>query len=77
VINRRDTGPSPTTAGRRACPNTRRKQCSYWTIVLASAEEVDLVRARVPAAGLPVDEHAEGFAVRDPAGIAVLITTSN
>jgi hypothetical protein len=40
-------------------------------------EEVDQVRARVTAAGLPVDEHAEGFAVRDPAGIAVLITTSN
>jgi catechol 2,3-dioxygenase len=49
----------------------------HWTIVLGSAEEVERVRARVTAAGIPVDEHAEGFAVRDPAGIAVLITTEN
>jgi catechol 2,3-dioxygenase len=49
----------------------------HWTIVLASAAEVEEVRTRVTGAGLPVDERAEGFLVRDPAGIAVLLTTSS
>jgi catechol 2,3-dioxygenase len=44
-----------------------------WTVVLASAAEVEQVRARVTGAGVPVDERDEGFMARDPAGIAVVL----
>ena len=46
----------------------------HWTIVLPSVAEVSLVRSRLTAAGVPVGDRGEGFAVRDPAGIAVVIT---
>jgi catechol 2,3-dioxygenase len=43
----------------------------HWTVVLASASEVEAVRARVAAAGLPVEAHEGGFLTRDPWDIAV------
>jgi catechol 2,3-dioxygenase len=43
-----------------------------WTVVLDSAAEVDAVRARVEAAGLPVEPRERGFLVRDPWQIAVV-----
>jgi hypothetical protein len=48
----------------------------HW-IVLPSAKQVDAIRTRAIASGLPVDAEPDGFVVRDPAGIAALITTSN
>jgi catechol 2,3-dioxygenase len=49
----------------------------HWTMVLPSAEEVEAVRGRVIAAGFAADEHDGGFVVRDPAEIALLVTSSN
>jgi catechol 2,3-dioxygenase len=43
----------------------------HWTVVLPSATAVGQVRARVEAAGLPVEPHDGGFLVRDPWDIAV------
>jgi catechol 2,3-dioxygenase len=43
----------------------------HWTVVLPSAAEVEAVRTRVTAAGLPVDPHEGGFLTRDPWDIAV------
>jgi catechol 2,3-dioxygenase len=45
----------------------------HWTVQLDSAAEVDEVRARVEAAGLPVETAANGFVVRDPWGIALVV----
>jgi catechol 2,3-dioxygenase len=44
-----------------------------WTIELPSAADVDAVRTRVTAAGLPVEDVEGGFVVRDPWEIAVAI----
>jgi catechol 2,3-dioxygenase len=43
----------------------------HWTVLLESADEVSEVRARVEAAGLPVEPHEGGFLVRDPWQTAV------
>jgi catechol 2,3-dioxygenase len=43
----------------------------HWTVLLESADEVDEVRARVEAAGLPNEPHDGGFLVRDPWQTAV------
>jgi catechol 2,3-dioxygenase len=43
----------------------------HWTVVLPTAADVDAVRARVEAAGAPVEPHAGGFLTRDPWRIAV------
>jgi catechol 2,3-dioxygenase len=43
----------------------------HWTVVLESQAEVDEVRARVEAAGLPVEPHGGGFVTRDPWEIAI------
>jgi catechol 2,3-dioxygenase len=43
----------------------------HWTVVLGSQAEVDEVRARVVAAGLPVEPHVDGFLTRDPWDIAI------
>jgi catechol 2,3-dioxygenase len=45
----------------------------HWTVVLDGAKQVAAVRARVQAAGLPIEERgaAGGFLVRDPWRIAV------
>lgn len=44
----------------------------HWTVVLDGAKQVAAVRARVQAAGLPIEERgAGGFLVRDPWHIAV------
>ena len=49
----------------------------HWTIALPSAQDVPAVGARVRAAGRPLEDEADGFLVRDPAGIAIRITTSD
>ena len=48
----------------------------HWTVLLRTASEVDEVRARVQAAGLPTEEHAGGFVVRDPWQTAVAFAVS-
>jgi catechol 2,3-dioxygenase len=46
----------------------------HWTIVLPTRADVDAVRQRVDAAGLPSEPgEAGGFLVRDPWGIAVVV----
>jgi catechol 2,3-dioxygenase len=45
----------------------------HWTVELDSAAEVDEVRGRVEAAGIPVESRENGFTVRDPWGIALRI----
>ena len=42
-----------------------------WEVVLPSAADVDAVRARVAAAGVPVADRDGGFVTRDPWEIAV------
>ena len=37
-----------------------------WTVLLGSPEQVDEVRSRVEAAGLPLEERDRGFLVPDP-----------
>ena len=45
----------------------------HWTVLLDSADEVSAVRARVEAAGLPLEAYENGFEVRDPSQNAVRI----
>jgi catechol 2,3-dioxygenase len=62
----KDVGPRPdATAGLR-----------HWVIVLERPEEVEEVRERVRAAGLPLEERAGGFLVRDPWDTAVVVSTT-
>jgi catechol 2,3-dioxygenase len=61
-----DVGPRPEgTAGLR-----------HWVIVLERPEEVDEVRERARAAGLPIEEREGSFLVRDPCGTAVVVSTT-
>jgi len=46
----------------------------YFTIVLPSRTELDRLTARVRAAGIGGEEHAEGMLVRDPSHNGVLLT---
>jgi catechol 2,3-dioxygenase len=48
----------------------------HWTVVLAGQDEVDAVRARVEAAGAPIEPHDDGFETRDPWDIAVAFVAS-
>jgi catechol 2,3-dioxygenase len=48
----------------------------HWTIVLETAAEVEAVRGRVRAAGLPAEELPQGFAVTDPFGMVAHVVTS-
>jgi catechol 2,3-dioxygenase len=60
-----DVGPRPDgTAGLR-----------HWIIVLERPAEVEAVRDRARAAGLPTEERGGGFLVRDPWGTAVVVAT--
>jgi len=60
----RGVGPEPPhTAGLR-----------HWHVVLPAAGDVAAVRSRVDAARLPAEERPGGFLVRDPWGIALLVT---
>ncbi|MCW3015910.1 MAG: Glyoxalase/bleomycin resistance protein/dioxygenase [Solirubrobacterales bacterium] len=45
----------------------------HWTIELEAAADVAEVRARVRRAGIPIEEDAGGFIVRDPWDIAVRV----
>ena len=45
----------------------------HWTVVLDSPEEVAAVRARLQAAGAPLEERPDGFLARDPWNNAVLV----
>jgi catechol 2,3-dioxygenase len=45
----------------------------HWTVVLETPEEVAAVRARLEAAGAPVEEQPGGFLARDPWNNAVLV----
>jgi catechol 2,3-dioxygenase len=47
----------------------------HWTVVLDSAGEVDAVRARLEAAGAPVEERPDGFLSRDPSNNAVAVVS--
>jgi catechol 2,3-dioxygenase len=47
----------------------------HWTVVLDGEDERAALRARLDAAGVAVDERADGLLVRDPAGIPVLFAT--
>jgi catechol 2,3-dioxygenase len=44
-----------------------------WTVELAAAEDVAAVRARLEAAGVPVEPSPRGFLVRDPWALALRI----
>ena len=46
-----------------------------WTVVLPGRDEVAGVRARVAAAGLPIEDHQGGFLVHDPWQTAVAFIT--
>lgn len=46
----------------------------YFTVVLPDAAELQSVLKRVHAAGLPIETTPEGALVRDPSGIAVVLT---
>jgi catechol 2,3-dioxygenase len=46
----------------------------HWTIVLPGDGDVAAVRSRLDAAGIPAADADGGFLVRDPWGIAVLIS---
>ena len=48
----------------------------HWVIVLPGAPDLAAVRARVSAAGLPVEEREGGFLVRDPWETAVIVSTT-
>jgi catechol 2,3-dioxygenase len=45
----------------------------HWTMVLP-ATDLEALRARVRQAGVPHEERADGLLVRDPWGIAVLVS---
>jgi catechol 2,3-dioxygenase len=47
-----------------------------WLVVLPSPDDVAAVRARVDAAGLPVEAIDGGFVVRDPWQTAVAIVAA-
>jgi catechol 2,3-dioxygenase len=49
----------------------------HWTIALPSVDDVSAVRTRVSLAGHPLEDQVDGFLVRDPAGIAIRVTTSD
>jgi catechol 2,3-dioxygenase len=44
----------------------------HWTVELPAADDVADVRARLDAAGVPVDDREGGFLVRDPWGTALV-----
>jgi catechol 2,3-dioxygenase len=53
----------------------------YWTLLLQGPEELDRARRRVERAGLAArgpasEQHHDGLMVRDPSGMAVLLTTA-
>jgi catechol 2,3-dioxygenase len=48
----------------------------HWVVVLRRPEDVEAVRERVRAAGLPLEERDGGFLVRDPWGTAVVVSTT-
>jgi catechol 2,3-dioxygenase len=49
----------------------------HWTLVLPAPDDVATLRARVDAAGVPVEDRDEGaFLVRDPWSIPLLVTTA-
>ena len=48
----------------------------HWVVVLQRPQEVEAVRERVRAAGLPAEERDGGFLVRDPWGTAVVVATA-
>ena len=63
VWNGRGVGPAPAhTVGLR-----------HWTVELPTAADVEVVRRRLDAAGVPVEVAARGFVVRDPWDIAVRV----
>jgi catechol 2,3-dioxygenase len=45
----------------------------HWTIVLESPAQVEAVRGRLVAAGVPVEERPDGFLARDPGANAVVV----
>jgi catechol 2,3-dioxygenase len=45
----------------------------HWTLVVAGREELDAVRARLLAIGVPVEDDANGLLARDPSGTAVRV----
>jgi catechol 2,3-dioxygenase len=47
-----------------------------WIVVLQRPDEVEAVRARVLAAGLPVEEREGGFMARDPWETPVVVSTT-
>jgi catechol 2,3-dioxygenase len=47
----------------------------HWTVEVDTHAEVDEIRARVDAAGVPVESDENGFTVRDPWGIALRISS--
>ena len=57
-------GPAPHTVGLR-----------HWTVELPTGD-LDEVRARIAAAGLPIEQQTDGFLVRDPWGIAIRFTST-
>jgi catechol 2,3-dioxygenase len=63
IWNGRGAGPAPEdTVGRR-----------HWTVQLPAAADVAAARARVEAAGIPLEAVPGGFCVRDPWRTAVRI----
>jgi catechol 2,3-dioxygenase len=48
----------------------------HWTVFLDSSDEVDEVRARIEAAGLPSEPREGGFLVRDPWETAVVFAAA-
>lgn len=46
----------------------------WYEILLPNADERDRVVARVQEASVPVEEHEDGFLMRDPAGNGILLT---
>jgi catechol 2,3-dioxygenase len=49
----------------------------HWTLVVADADELAAVRARLQAIGAPVEDRDEGVLSRDPSGIAVLVVAAH
>jgi catechol 2,3-dioxygenase len=45
----------------------------HWTLVVADADELAAVRARLEAIGAPVEEREDGVVARDPSGTAVRV----
>ena len=48
----------------------------HWTLLLDGAAQLDAVRARLAAAGVPGEERADGLLVADPAGIRLLLAAA-